>query len=335
MENILEDTGDAVAMPQQHPRLVSRIFRDYRNNLGLFWRVMFPLIIVNLLLYMGMFLFSKLVSPEGQWAISTASSLAMTSPPETAQSIGVRWRMHFGFSTVPLGLLWLAMCPLVFIIVQRHNGVDLTFKAVWKQTLRKTAPILGSAFLIGILASGIPLIAGFLISETLAPAYGSILFSVFMCITVAWFVFAIYFVVKWSLYNQGIIIENLSAIAALRRSSELVRGTWYRFFRIYLLLAWVSTVVTSILLGLTLVLLSFAIPEFIPMREILLPGKFISFFLFGYAEIILENAPNFSTIGAIVGVQTLIYAMLTPIWASLTTHLYTERVDEHAQQVAI
>ena len=323
MQNVLEDMGDAVAMPQQHPRLVSRIFRDYRNNLGLFWRVMLPLIIVNLLLYMGIFLFSKLVSPEGQWTISTASSLAMTSPPETAQSIGVRWGTHFGFSTVPLGLLWLAMCPLVFTIVQRHNGVDLTFKAVWQQTLRKTAPILGSAFLIGILVSGVPLITGFLISETLAPAF----FFLFMFITV-------YFLVKWSLYNQAIIIENLSAIAALRRSSELVRGAWQRFFRIYLLLAWVSTVVTSILLGLTLVLLSFAVPEFIPMREILLPGKFIGFFFLGYAKIILENAPNFSTIGAIVGVQTLIYAMLTPIWASLTTHLYTERVDAHAQQIS-
>lgn len=92
--------------------------------------------------------------------------------------------------------------------------------------------------------------------------------------------------------------------------------------------------VTSILLGLTLVLLSFAVPEFIPMREILLPGKFISFFFFGYAEIILENTPNFSTIGAVVGVQTLVYAILAPIWAILTTHLYMERVDEHAQQVS-
>lgn len=337
MQNILEDTGDAVAMPQQHPGLVLRVFRDYRNNLGLFWRVMFPLIIVNLLLYMGMFLFSKLVSPEGQWAISTASSFATTSSPAPAQSIDVRdvsWGMHFGFSSVPVGLLWLAMCPLVFTIVQRHNGIDLTFKAVWQQILRKTAPILGTAFLIVLLTSAVPLIAGFLISETLDPSYGSILFFVFMCITIAWFVFTIYFIVKWSLYNQGIIVENLSAIAALRRSSELVGGTWRRFFRIYLLLAWASTVVTSMLLGLTLVLLSFAVPELSPIREILLPGKFISFFFFGYAEITLENAPKFSTIGAIVGVQTLIYAMLTPIWASLTTQLYMERADAHAQQVS-
>lgn len=337
MQNILEDTGGAVAMPQQPRGLVSRIFRDYRSNLGLFWKVMLPLIIINFLFYLGIFPFAKLMSPEGQWTISTASSLATTSPPAPAQSIDVRdvsWGLHFGFSSVPVGLLWLAMCPLVFTIVQRRNGIDLTFKAVWQQTLRKTAPILGTASLIALLTSAVPLIAGFLISETLDPSYGSILFSVLMCITVAWFVFTIYFIVKWSLYNQGLIIENLSAIGALRRSSELVGGTWRRFFRIYLLLAWASTVVTSVLLGLTLVLLSFAVPELIPMREILLPEKFIGFFFFGYAEITLENVPQFSTIGVIVGVQTLIYAVLTPIWASLTTQLYMERVGGEAQQVS-
>ena len=131
------------------------------------------------------------------------------------------------------------------------------------------------------------------------------------------------------------MIENLSAIGALRRSSELVRGrTWWRFLGIYLLLGYGATVLTSLLLGLTIVFLSFAVPEFIPMREILLPQRFIRFFFLGYAKITLENAPNFWTIGAIVSVYTLVYAIMAPVWASLTTHLYTERVDEHAQQIS-
>ena len=40
------------------------------------------------------------------------------------------------------------------------------------------------------------------------------------------------------------------------------------------------------------------------------------------------------TVGVIFGVYTLIAAALTPVWASLTTHLYTERVDEHTQQTS-
>ncbi len=341
MQNVLENTENAIEIPEQHPRLVSRIFRDYRKNFGLFWQVMLPLIIVNLLFYIGLFLFAKSMSPEGQWTISTEGSVAavkntvQTSPPQSAQSIGVKWGITLGPSSVHVGLLWLAMCPLAFAMVQRHNGINLTFKTVWQQTLRKTVPILGAAFLIGILASGVPLIIGFVISETLALVYGPVLSSVLMGITVVWFVFTIYFVIKWSLYNQGIILDDLSAIAALRRSSELVRGVWWALLRLYLLLVWASTVLTSILFSLTIVLLSFGVPELVPMREVLQqPMNLLSLFLFGHGEITLTTAPSFWTIGAIVSVHTLMQAILTPIWAILTTYLYVQRTGENEQQAS-
>lgn len=341
MQNILEDTGDAAAMPQQHPKLVSRIFRDYRNNLGLFWKVMFPLIIINFLFYLGIFPFAKLMSPEGQWTISTDSGLtAYTSSSESVQPVGVVWGTHLGVSSFHISFLWLAMCPLIFVIVQRRNGIDTTFKAVWQQTFRKTVPILGAAFFIGMLFFGVPIIFGFLtfeffFQELVQPNAPTLVF-VFSCIIAAWFVLSAYFPVKWSLYNQAIMIENLSAIGALRRSNELVRGgTWWKFLRIYLLLALAFTALTSSLLGLTMALLSFAAPEFIPMREALLPGRFISLLFFGFAKITLENAPPFWTVGALFGVYTLICAAFAPIWASLTTQLYMEQADEHAQQASV
>lgn len=340
MQNVLENTADAVEMPEQHPRLVARIFRDYRNNFGLFWQVMLPLIIVNLLFYIGIFLFAKSMSPEGQWTISTEGGIiAYVSSSQSVQPTGVVWGMHLGLFT-HISLLWLAMCPLVFAIVQHRNGIGTTFKTLWQQTLRKTVPILGAVFFIGMLFFGVPAIFSFLAFETLfrefAQSNAPTLIFVFGCMAAAWVVFYTYCVVKWSLYNQGIMIENLSAMGALRRSSELVRGrTWWRLFRIYLLLTLVSTVLTSLLLGLTMAFLSFAVPEFIPMREALLPERFISLLFFGYAEITLESAPTLWTAGIIFGVYTLICAALTPVWASLTTHLYTERVDEHGQQASI
>ena len=336
MQNVLENTAGTVETPQQHLKLVSRIFRDYRNNLGLFWRVMFPLIIADLLLYIGIFLFSTLMSPEGQWTLSTERGLsAYTSSSQSVQPVGVVWGL--GFSAAHIGLLWLAMCPLVFAIVQRRNGMDLTFKAVWQQTLRKTVPILGAAFLIGIAVLGVPVIFGFLAFEIFFTEHvqsnAPPLVFVFSCFIAVWFVLSVYFAVKWSLYNQGIMIENLSAIGALRRSSKLVRGsTWWTFLGIYLLLTWALTALTSLLLGLTMVLLSFAVPEFIPMREALLPGRFISLLFFGFVKITLENAPTLWTIAVLSGVYTLVSAAFTPVWAILTTHLYTERIDEHTQQ---
>lgn len=340
MQNISENTEDAALIPQQHSGLVSSMFRDYRNNFGLFWQVMLPLIIADFLLYIGIFLFFTLMSPEGQWTISTGRGLsAYTSSFQSVQSVrpvGVVW--GFGFSATHIGLLWLAMCPLIFAIVQRRSGMDLTFKAVWQQTLRKTVPILGTAFLIGIVVLGVPVIFGFLAFEIFitehVQASAPTLVFVFLCFIAAWFVLSAYFTVKWSLYNQGIMIENLSAIAALRRSSELVRGAWPRFFGIYLLLIWASMVLTSLLLSLTLVLLSFAVPELTPMREVLQPAKLVSLLVGGYGKMTVEGTPNFGLIGVIVSVQTLIYAILAPIWASLTTQLYMKRVDEHVQQVS-
>ena len=338
MQNILENTNVADTMPQKHPKLVSKIFRDYRNNFGLFWRVMFPLIIVNLLLYMGMFLFSTVMSPEGQWTISTDGGLsAYTSSSQSAQRLGVVWGISF--SAAHIGLLWLAMCPLVFAIVQHRNGMDLTFKAVWQRTLRKTVPILGAAFFIGVLFFGFPVILGFLAFEMffkeLVQSNAPTLVFVFSCIIAAWFVLTAYFVVKWSLYNQGIMIENLSAIGALRRSSKLVRGnTWWKFLGIYLLLIWASTVLTSLLLGLTLVLLSFALPELVPMREVLQPAKLVSLLVGGFGKLTLEGMPNFWTVGVMVSVHTLVHAILAPIWASLTTQLYMEQADRHTDQVS-
>lgn len=134
----------------------------------------------------------------------------------------------------------------------------------------------------------------------------------------------VYFVVKWSLCNQCVIIENLSAIAALRRSSELVKGAWGQFFGLYLLLILVTMLFTTTVLGLTLLLFSVAAPEFAPLREVLQSGKFFSLFFGGYVRITLARAPIWA-VGVMVVVNTLIHATLAPIWATLTTHLYMER----------
>ncbi len=204
MQNVLENTADAGEMSQQHPGLVSRILRDYRNNFGLFWQVMVPLIIVNLLFYLGMFLFAESMFSDGQWTISTErgiaayTSFSQSGPPTGVVSSG------FGFPFIHISLLWLAMCPLIFTIVQRRNDRGTTFKGVWQQTLRKTVPILGAAFLIGIVVLIAPAIFGFvafelLFEELIQPNIQSnapTLIFVFTCITAAWSVLFTYFIVK-------------------------------------------------------------------------------------------------------------------------------------------
>ena len=141
-----------------------------------------------------------------------------------------------------------------------------------------------------------------------------------------------YFVAKWSLYHQSIIIENLSAIAALRRSGELVRGAWGRLIGIYLLFAWASAVITTALLSLTVLLLSFAIPEFEMVREALLSAQFFTLLWGSFPEIILDSTPSFWVLAVLGITTTLIHAILAPIWALLTTHLYMEQAGTEVKE---
>ena len=59
MQDVLENTDNTPPVPQQSG-LIATIFRGYWNHLGLFWRVMLPVIIVSLAFYSALFLFSKL-----------------------------------------------------------------------------------------------------------------------------------------------------------------------------------------------------------------------------------------------------------------------------------
>ena len=86
-------------------------------------------------------------------------------------------------------------------------------------------------------------------------------------------------------------------------------------------------------LGLTLLLFSIIAPDFAPLREVLQSGKFFGLFFSGKVQIILQSAPVWAIV-VIVAVNTLIDAVLAPIWAILTTHLYMERVEITEQDVS-
>ncbi len=316
---------------------MSTIFKEYWNNFGLFWRVMLPLIVVSLLFTVALLLFFKFRSSESQWIFSTSDGSSRTiastfdlssgtSQPST-QSAGVHWKLSFTALTLypKLGFLWLAMCPLAFVIAQYRNGANVTSRASWQRTLRRTAPILGVWIVLWLLGLGI-FGAGMLLMIAL-PGFPSLLTPLLFMILVA------YFVAKWSLYHQSIIIENLSAIAALRRSSELVRGTWGRLIGIYLLFAWASAVITTALLSLTVLLLSLAIPDFEMVREALLSAQIFTLLWGSFPEITLDSTPSFWVLAVLGTATTLIHAILAPIWALLTTHLYIERAG--IQQNAI
>lgn len=68
-----------------------------------------------------------------------------------------------------------------------------------------------------------------------------------LTITVIGIPFAIYFSVRWGLYALPVLLEGTTARNALRRSTELVKGTWWRTFGIMLAISLISFMIYFIL----------------------------------------------------------------------------------------
>lgn len=315
----------------QHGGLIPAVSRCYRDNFGLLWRIMLPVIFFSFLLdTVILYGFYDNIA-NISWVVSTSNGFSVTR----FFQIGTL-EVTFTFSSFISIFLWLAMYPLALAVFRTHRGMNVTTRDVWRHTLGRIRSILGG-FLLLIVYCAILLVPLLLLLWVFTSFVGLIIIVVliFACIIV-------YFAVRWSLYIQGIIIEDLSAIAAFRRSAELVAGRWWWFFRKYLFLLWVSGVLIGVLFALTLLVLSIAEPEFVPIREALLSEQSFALFLgidvqftFNGQEIVLGNVvaplagtPSFWAIGVIVVIKTFLYAALAPVWAILTTYLYLERTGE-------
>ena len=333
MADIVENTH-ATDMPTQQPSLISKIFRCYRDNFWLFWRIMLPFVVLGFLFHFGLSLleslFDSVSDPKNLWRFDTARGLAVSEYPreDVIASGSVDSGMTFSFHSFSIGFLWLTICPLTYVIVRYYRGVEVTKRRVWERTRPKIGPILRGFVLLYFFA-GLGLLAFLVLTSGIlpmpaSPNASSLCLGLFLITVVL-----IYFGVNWSLYNQIIIIEDQrSAIEAMRRSSTLVRGVWGRTFGMYLLLALFTMVFTAVVLGLTLLVFSLTVPEFHPMRRVLLSPEFFTLFLGGYARISFGSAPGLWTVGVMIMMNALAHATLAPVWAILTTYLYLERTGE-------
>ncbi len=312
--------------------------RFYLTHAALLWRVMLPLIILGVSFHVAMlFIFNHRV-PDASWSFDTVVGISVESPPRNP---GVKawatsseyvtdwtlWGVGTKFSFLNLYLIWLAMCPLAFAIVQLRRGTNVTARGVWYHTIRRMRPVLGAYLFLAIFGClAIFGMGGFFlhISSAVTLSFGLSLMPI-IALTVS--VPLVYFMVRWSLYNHTILNENLPMIAAFRRSHKLTRGIiGLGCCIVYLVLIFASRLVATTIFGLALLVFSGLFPEFAPIQEVLQLPKFFLFFLGGWAQITFAQVPDWWTIGAIVAIKALIAAILSLIWAIVVTHLYLGRV---------
>ena len=136
----------------------------------------------------------------------------------------------FGISTIIVGFA--ALCSsvvsilvvagLVYASAQAYLSRQITTRAALQQAWRRFWPYLWSGILWGLVVVG--------------------LFA-----TIIGIPFAIYFWIRWGLYSLPVLFEETTGRNALRRSTELVKGSWWRVCGILLAITLVTFMIGFIL----------------------------------------------------------------------------------------
>ena len=128
-----------------------------------------------------------------------------------------------GFSLTATSVISLLVTAgLMYASAQVYLGREITVGAAFQQAFRRFWPYLGSGLLWLLGAGG-------------------------LCITIIGIPFGIYFGVRWNLYSLPVLIEESNAWNALGRSTELVKGSWWRVLGIVAAIYLISGMITIIL----------------------------------------------------------------------------------------
>lgn len=134
-----------------------------------------------------------------------------------------------------------------------------------------------------------------------------------LTVTVIGIPFAIYFAVRWGLFLGTIMFEKPVISIALKRSSELVEGMWWRVFGMLLAILLLSTMVHSIIeISIGFILIATNLVSEVDFIDILEWGLFGGSF---------EGVTPFFYVISVV-IHLGVYAISFPIWIIGITLLY-------------
>ena len=111
---------------------------------------------------------------------------------------------------------------LVYASTQVYLSRDIASQEALQQAWRRFLPLLGSTVLYYLV-------------------------TICLSVTIIGIPFAIYFAFRWGLFTLPVLFEETTARNALRRSTELVKGTWWRVFGIMLAIFLIAFMIAFIL----------------------------------------------------------------------------------------
>ena len=132
---------------------------------------------------------------------------------------------------------------LLYATAQVFLGKNTSPTAAMQQSLRRYLFLFGG-FFIYLLVCALPIIIG--VSFGIPFIVLGNLFGIFLLFI--GIPFGIYFLVRWCFYPLPILLEESSVMISLRRSSQLVKGNWWRVFGITLAIFLIYSIIYIILL---------------------------------------------------------------------------------------
>lgn len=125
-------------------------------------------------------------------------------------------------SIVSFLITLLVAAGLIYASARVYLDKDITSQAALKQGWRRFLPLLGCTLLYYLGVGG-------------------------LAITILGIPFAIYFAFRWGLCSLPVLVEESTARNGLRRSTELVKGTWWRVCGIMLAISVITFMIAFIL----------------------------------------------------------------------------------------
>jgi hypothetical protein len=153
--------------------------------------------------------------------------MPMEALPRGRGWLGVlRWA--FDLSWVPFVGAALASAT-ADICLGRHVTIGSAFKTAWSILFR----YLGTYLIVE--AVFLPLFGVLLISTMLTPTPAEGMRAIMGLVFLVWLPIAFIFWTQWILHGPVMVVERRFGMSALRRSSALVKGAWWRTFGILLI----------------------------------------------------------------------------------------------------
>lgn len=206
----------------------------------------------------------------------------------------------------------LTIGSIVIATARIYLGGHITSGAALRQALHRFFPMLGGH----LLWISVWVITLLLILVSIPSVARGQSFAVVLMIMIIGFPISTYFAVRWGFYFETILLEKLSVTNALRRSSELVRGAWWRVFGMLILIllsSYAVRLIFQISLGTIFIFTNLAgntdlrgIIEWAILEKVLDSSNYFFYVIMTCSDLILK-------------------ALVLPIWVIGVTILYFDR----------